>query len=161
MSDLRPISHWGLWMRLNEPVGLSLREHLAVHFWANWAMLRQLRDLAVSTAFALIPSGAFALLLWGARPLRRGGPLDAGRQDLATVILIVACAIVAWLALQHFFFVYAMQRWYAPFVPREIARRGIPMCERCGHRLPPRTPAACPECGVPLTAAQESKPVSG
>ena len=161
MSDLRPISHWGLWMRLNEPVGLSLREQLSVHFWANWLMLRQFRDLAISTAFALIPSGAFALLLWVARPLRRGGPLDAGRYDLSTVILIVACVIAAWLATQHFFFVYAMQRWYAPFVRREIARRGIPMCERCGHRLPPVTPAACPECGVPLAAAQESKPISG
>jgi len=161
MSDLRPISHWGLWMRLNEPVGLSLRAQLLVHFWANWRMLVQFRDLAVSTAFALLPSAAFALVLWGARPLRRGGPLDAGRYDLWSVILIVACVIAAWLVTQHFFFVYAMQRWYAPFVRREIARRGIPMCERCGHRLPPRAPAACPECGAPLPEAQESRPVSG
>jgi hypothetical protein len=161
MSDLRPISHWGLWMRLNEPVGLSLREQLAVHFWANWEMLRQFRDLAVSTVVALVPTGAFALLLWGFRPLRRGGLLDASRADLGSIILIVATAIVAWLAVQHLFFVYAMQRWYAPFVRREIARRGIPMCERCGHRLPPQAPATCPECGVPLQGPQDSKAVSG
>ena len=161
MSDLRPISHWGLWMRLNEPVGLRLAEQLRVHFWANWRMLLQWRDLVVSTAVALVPSAAFALALVSLRPFRRGGLLDLGRADLAAPLLMGACVVVAWLAVQHLFFVYAMQRWYAPYVRREIARRGIPMCVRCGHRLPPATPQACPECGVRLRAPQESEAVSG
>ena len=161
MSDLRPISHWGFWMRLNEPAGLTLRQQFVVHFWANWEMLKQLRDLAVSTAVALVPSATFALALVWLRPFRRGGLLDLSRADLAAPLLMGACVTVAWLAVQHLFFVYAMQRWYAPYVRREITRRGIPMCVRCGHRLPPVAPAACPECGERLSAPRESDAVSG
>jgi uncharacterized paraquat-inducible protein A len=81
--------------------------------------------------------------------------------DTTVLLLVVAGVVAAWLVAQHLFFVYAMQRWYAPFVRRELSRRGLPVCERCGHRLPPRTPAACPECGVALADAQESCAVSG
>ena len=161
MSDLRPISHWGLWMRMHEPVGLRLREHLLVHFWANWEMLKRPMDLIISSLFALIPSGLLAGAIWLARPHRRGSVVHMLAGDTTVLLLVVAGVVVAWLAAQHLFFVYSMQRWYAPFVRRELCRRGLPVCERCGHRLPPQAPAACPECGVALSAAQESKPVSG
>jgi hypothetical protein len=161
MSELRPISHWGLWMHMHEPAGLSLRQQFVVHFWANWEMLKRPRDLAISSLFALIPSAALTAVVWLARPHRRGGPLQALAGDQTLLLLVMAGVIVAWLAAQHLFFVYSMQRWYAPFVRRELCRRGFPMCERCGHRLPQATPATCPECGVPLPRAQESKAVSG
>lgn len=161
MSDLRPISHWGLWMRMHEPAGLSLRQQFIVHFWANWEMLKRPRDLAISSLFALIPSGTLAALLWLARPARRDSVLYALASHTSLIMLVLGGVVLAWLAAQHLFFVYSMQRWYAPFVRREMTRRGVPMCERCGHRLPPARPAACPECGVGLPGAQESKAVSG
>ena len=163
MSDLRPVPHWGLWMRLNEPVGLSLRQQFVVHFWANWEMLKQFRDLALSSLVALVPTAALATALWSIGALERRGAAQrvAARLDATSLLVAVGCGLALYLAIQHLFFVYAMQRWYAPYVRREITRRGIPMCERCGHRLPPATPRACPECGVPLRSAQESEAVSG
>lgn len=161
MSDLRPISHWGLWMRMHEPTGLSMRQHFLVHFWANWEMLKQPRELAISSLVALIPSAMLATAVWLARPHRRGSVLHGLANDQTVLLLVVVGVVVAWLAAQHLFFVYSMQRWYAPFVRRELSRRGIPMCERCGHRLSPQPPATCPECGVPLQGPQDSKAVSG
>jgi len=64
MSHLMPQRHWGLWMRMHEPLGLSLRAQFVVHFWANWHMLLQWRDLVTSSLFALIPTAAMALALW-------------------------------------------------------------------------------------------------
>jgi len=159
MNHLMPQRHWGLWMRMHEPLGLSLRTQFVVHFWANWHMLLQWRDLVTSSLFALIPTAAMALALWTLKPFRRGGVLDFATTDGSTLLLAGVAIIVPWLAVQHLFFVYAMQRWYAPYVRRELIRRGNPMCERCGHRLPPSPPTACPECGVRLQ--QESKAVSG
>ena len=161
MSDLRPISHWALWMRMSEPTGLPLREQFMVHFWANWRMLLQFRDLALSTLVALVPTLALAALAVTPRaPLWRVLEFDASAGTMPSLLRLVAI-VVAYLAVQHLFFVYAMQRWYAPYVRREFARRGVPMCERCGHRLPPASPAACPECGVPLNSPQETTAVSG
>ena len=159
MSDLVPQRHWGLWMRLHEPVPMTLSERLRVHFWANVAMLVRPWALLVSSAVALIPTGALMVTLLTLDPWRPSGPLDPNAIGTTAALTSMAAVLVVWLGAQHFFFVYAMQRWYAPFVRHEIARRGTPMCARCGHRLPPSPPAVCPECGIPLP--QESKPVSG
>jgi hypothetical protein len=148
-------------MRMHEPTGLSMRQHLLVHFWANWEMLKQPRDLVISSLVALIPTGTLATVLWLARPHRRGSVLQGLTNDQTVLLLVVVGVVVAWLAAQHLFFVYSMQRWYAPYVRRELCRRGFPMCERCGHRLSQETPASCPECGVPLPRAQEPKAVCG
>ena len=161
MSDLRPISHWGLWMRMHEPAGLSLRQQFIVHFWANWEMLKRPRELLVSSLFALIPSGVVSAMLWLSRPHRRDSLLYALTPNMSLLLLVLGGLVIAWLVAQHLFFVYSMQRWYAPFVRREMTRRGVPMCERCGHRLPLAPPAACPECGVPLRMPQEPATVSG
>ena len=89
MSDLRPISHWGLWMRMHEPTGLSMRQHFLVHFWANWEMLKQPRDLAISSLVALIPSGTLATAVWLARPHRRGSVLHGLANDQTVLLLVV------------------------------------------------------------------------
>lgn len=159
MSDVVPQRHWGWWMRLHEPVPMTVPERLRVHFWANVAMLWKPGVLLASSAVALVPTAALMVALLALDPWRPGAALDPNAIGTTAAITSMAAVLVVWLGAQHFFFVYAMQRWYAPFVRREIARRGTPMCDRCGHRLPPSPPAACPECGIPLP--QESNAVSG
>ncbi|MFM7809984.1 MAG: hypothetical protein ACKPEA_18955, partial [Planctomycetota bacterium] len=114
MSDLRPISHWGLWMRMSEPTGRSLREQFIVHFWANWRMLLQFRDLAISTLVALVPTFVMASLAWSPRaPLWR--MVELGVSNGLSGMLRLAAVVLVYLVTQHLFFVYAMQRWYAPW----------------------------------------------
>ena len=156
MSGHLPQQHWGLWMRLHEPVRLPLADRLRIHLWANIRMLARPGVLLLSSAVAVLPSAVFCLAMLLA--------LDwIGSRRLGTTasLLALAGAVAVWLAVQHLFFVYSMQRWYAPFVRREFARRGMPMCERCGHRLPPSPTATCPECGEAVPGVQDSGPVSG
>jgi hypothetical protein len=161
MNDPRSISHWGLWMRMHEPPALPLRQQFAVHLWANWEMLKRPRDLAVSSFVAVTPTALLAAVVWVGRPHRRNGVIETLAIDPSLMLLAIAGVVIAWLAAQHLLFVYSMQRWYAPFVRREMTRRGHPMCERCGHRLAPIRPSACPECGTALPRAQESVAISG
>jgi uncharacterized paraquat-inducible protein A len=148
--------HWGLWMRLHEPVHIPLVERFRIHLWANVRMLMDPVVLLVSSAVAVLPTLAFFLalrLLFNHLDLRRAGTM--------AWLLGFAGAVALWLLVQHLFFVYSMQRWYAPFVRREFGRRGMPMCERCGHRLPPQRPATCTECGAALSPPRDSAPVCG
>ena len=156
MSAPLPQRHWGLWMRLHEPVPISLGERLRIHLWANLRMLQRPGVLLLSSAVSILPTALFSLAV-----VVFAGLVDPRRAGSLPWELGLVAAVVIWLGSQHLFFVYAMQRWYAPFVRREFARRGMPMCDRCGQRLPPSTPDACPECGVTLQEARESTPVSG
>jgi hypothetical protein len=143
-------------MRLHEPIRIPMGDRLRIHLWANMHMLKDPVVLLVSSAVAVLPTLAFFLalrLLFAHLDLRRAGT--------TAWLLGFAGGVALWLLVQHLFFVYAMQRWYAPFVRREFGRRGMPMCERCGHRLPPRRPAACAECGAALVPTPDSTPICG
>lgn len=156
MSEPTPQQHWGLWMRLHEPVRMPFMDRLRIHLWANIRMLGRPGVLLLSSAVAVLPSGVFCVAM-----LLALDGIGSRRLGTTASLLALGGAVAVWLAVQHLFFVYSMQRWYAPFVRREFARRGVPMCDRCGHRLPPSTPEACPECGGTVPRVQESKPVSG
>lgn len=156
MSAPLPQRHWGLWMRLHEPIRMSLGQRLRIHLWANLRMLQRPGVLLISSAVSIVPTVLFSLAV-----VVFVGRVDPRRAGSLPWELGLVAAIALWLASQHLFFVYAMQRWYAPFVRREFARRGVPMCDRCGHRLPPGMLEACPECGVGLQEARESTRVSG
>ena len=143
-------------MRLHEPVRIEWARRLGIHFWANVRMLQQPRVLLLSSVVAIIPTLIFSVLV-----IAFVGQVDPRRTGSWTWTVGLVAALALWLIGQHLFFVYAMQRWYAPFVRREFSRAGMPMCEHCGHRLPPVRPATCPECGDALSTPQESGPVSG
>ncbi|NBX25332.1 MAG: hypothetical protein EBQ99_04690 [Planctomycetes bacterium] len=143
-------------MRLHEPVRIDLASRLAIHFWANIRMLQRPGVLLLSSVVSIVPTVVFSLAVVAF--LGRVDPRRAGSWPWE---LGLVAAIAIWLIGQHLFFVYAMQRWYAPFVRREFGRAGMPMCERCGHRLPLARPAACPECGDALSTPQEPGRVSG
>jgi hypothetical protein len=156
LSDPLPQRHWGLWMRLHEPVRIHLAARLGIHLWANIRMLQQPRVLLLSSLVAIVPTAIFSLVV-----VTLAGHVDPRRAGSWPWVLGLVAAIAIWLIGQHLFFVYAMQRWYAPFVRREFSRAGMPMCEHCGHRLPQARPVTCPECGDALSTPQESGPVSG
>ena len=142
-------SDWGLWFHMHEHVPLSMRARFLVHWRANWRMFQARKILALSSLIALAPSLLFALLLWIFDPFNPR-KFEAHPMDLTVLLGVIGGMLLLWLVVQHLFFVYTMNRYYAPFVRREITAFGMPMCHACGHRLASRQVDRCPECGTQL-----------
>ena len=142
-------SDWGLWFHMHEHVPLSMRARFLVHWRANWRMFQARKILALSSLIALAPSLLFALLLWIFDPFNPR-KFEAHPIDLTVLLGVIGGMLLLWLVVQHLFFVYTMNRYYAPFVRREITAFGMPMCHACGHRLASRQVDRCPECGTQL-----------
>jgi len=142
-------SDWGLWFHMHEHVPLSIRARFLVHWRANWRMFQARKILALSSLIALAPSLLFALLLWIFDPFNPR-KFEAHPMDLTVLLGVIGGMLLLWLAVQHLFFVYTMNRYYAPFVRREITAFGMPMCQACGHRLASGQVDRCPECGTQL-----------
>ena len=140
-------SHWGLWFHMHEHVPMSMRDKFLVHWRANVGMLREKKILALSSFIAILPSLVFGLALWYFDPLsQRRSP--ATSISLTALLALIGGGMAFWLAVQHLFFVYTMNRYYAPFVRREIALLGMPMCPACGHLLANMQVRRCPECAT-------------
>ncbi len=142
-------SDWGLWFHMHEHVQLSMRARFLVHWRANWRMFQARKILALSSLIALAPSLLFALLLWIFDPFNPR-KFEAHPMDLTVLLGVIGGMLLLWLVVQHLFFVYTMNRYYAPFVRREITAFGMPMCQACGHRLASGQVDRCPECGTQL-----------
>ena len=142
-------SDWGLWFHMHEHVPLSMRARFLVHWRANWRMFQDRKILALSSLIALAPSLLFALLLWIFDPFNPR-KFEAQPMDLTVLLGVIGGMLLLWLVVQHLFFVYTMNRYYAPFVRREITAFGMPMCQACGHRLASGQVDRCPECGTQL-----------
>ena len=142
-------SDWGLWFHMHEHVQLSMRARFLVHWRANWRMFQARKILALSSLIALAPSLLFALLLWIFDPFNPR-KFEAHPIDLTVLLGVIGGMLLLWLVVQHLFFVYTMNRYYAPFVRREITAFGMPMCQACGHRLASGQVDRCPECGTQL-----------
>ena len=142
-------SDWGLWFHMHEHVQLSMRARFLVHWRANWRMFQARKILALSSLIALAPSLLFALLLWIFDPFNPR-KFEAHPMDLTVLLGVIGGMLLLWLVVQHLFFVYTMNRYYAPFVRREITAFGMPMCQACGHRLAGGQVDRCPECGTQL-----------
>ena len=142
-------SDWGLWFHMHEHVQLSMRARFLVHWRANWRMFQARKILALSSLIALAPSLLFALLLWIFDPFNPR-KFEAHPIDLTVLLGVIGGMLLLWLVVQHLFFVYTMNRYYAPFVRREITAFGMPMCQACGHRLASMKVERCSECGTEL-----------
>ena len=142
-------SDWGLWFHLHEHVPLSMRARFLVHWRANWSMFRARKILALSSLIAIAPTLFFALLLRIFDPLNPR-KFEAHPIDLMLLVGVIGGMLLLWLVAQHLFFVFTMNRYYAPFVRREIALLGMPMCHACGHCLASMQVERCPECGTKL-----------
>jgi len=142
-------SDWGVWFHMHEHVPLSMRARFLVHWRANWRMFQDRKILALSSLIALAPSLLFALLLWIFDPFNPRN-FEAQPMDLTVLLGVIGGMLLLWLVVQHLFFVYTMNRYYAPFVRREITAFGMPMCQACGHRLASGQVDRCPECGTQL-----------
>lgn len=142
-------SDWGLWFHMHEHVQLSMRARFLVHWRANWRMFQARKILALSSLIALAPSLLFALLLWIFDPFNPR-KFEVHPMDLTVLLGVIGGMLLLWLVVQHLFFVYTMNRYYAPFVRREITAFGMPMCQACGHRLASGQVDRCPECGTQL-----------
>ena len=140
-------SDWGLWFHMHEHVPLSMRARFLVHWRANWRMFQARKILALSSLIALAPSLLFALLLWIFDPFNPR-KFEAHPMDLTVLLGVIGGMLLLWLVVQHLFFVYTMNRYYAPFVRREIALLGMPMCPACGHLLANMQVRRCPECAT-------------
>ncbi|GDY04622.1 hypothetical protein LBMAG50_07630 [Phycisphaerae bacterium] len=112
-------------------------------------MFQARKILALSSLIALAPSLLFALLLWIFDPFNPR-KFEAHPMDLTVLLGVIGGMLLLWLVVQHLFFVYTMNRYYAPFVRREITAFGMPMCQACGHRLAGGQVNRCPECGTQL-----------
>ena len=142
-------SDWGLWFHLHEHVPLSMRARFLVHWRANWSMFRARKILALSSLIAIAPTLFFALLLRIFDPFNPR-KFEAHPIDLMLLVGVIGGMLLLWLVAQHLFFVFTMYRYYAPFVRREIALLGMPMCDACGHCLASMQVERCPECGTEL-----------
>lgn len=121
----------------------TLRERWRFHWRANLRMLRRPRDLVLFNLISFAP----LLLLLGFMWLFPG-LYESSSGDLSALLLTTVATAAFFFALQHVAFVVAMNLTYVPHVHAVLRDQGIPVCGRCGHRLPPTTPgAACPECG--------------
>jgi hypothetical protein len=149
MNLLRPVFH----DRAFRP---GLREMIAIHWRANLRMLRHPRDIAIFTVISMLPvlgllglAELFPAFL-GSGPATPGNPMI----ELQSLLLRVIAVAVVFLALQHVAFMIAMDLTYIPHVRAAIRDRGVPLCPRCGHLLPPDAPdAACSECGATGSSA--------
>jgi len=146
-TSIHKRSDWGLWFHMHEHVPLSMRARFMVHWRANWRMLRATKILVLSSVIAVAPSIFFALLLWIFDPFN-ARIFDTTPMDPMPLIGLLAGLLLLWLIAQHLFFVFTMNRHYAPFVRREIAYLGMPMCTACGHCLASMQVQRCPECGT-------------
>ncbi|MEE2972595.1 MAG: hypothetical protein VX672_05675 [Planctomycetota bacterium] len=121
----------------------TLAERLSIHWKANLKMLRHPWDLVLFTVITFAPVGLLYLFM-AAFP----GIFLAPGGDLATILFATVTTFLFFLVIQHIAFVVAMNLTYVPHVHAVLKDRGIPVCARCGHRLPPTAPgSACPECG--------------
>jgi hypothetical protein len=152
MSD-RPRSIW--WPTFHDPsFAPPLREQLSLHWRANLGMLRSPRAVVTFCALSLLPTLAFVGLVL---------VVEATTKNLSGILtttggLVAAIAVgAAYLLVQHVTFVVAMNLSYGPFVRSAMRARGIRVCERCGHLLPPSgPPPACSECGAPCIGPAET-----
>jgi hypothetical protein len=121
----------------------SLREQWDIHWRANLRMLRRPWDLVFFNLISFSPLLLLMGLMWLFPDLFEGsGP------DLSALLLTTVVTAAIFFTLQHVAFVVAMNLTYVPHVHAVLRDRGVPVCGRCGHRLPPATPkAACSECG--------------
>ena len=142
-------SDWGLWFHMHEHVPLSMGARFLVHWRANWRMFQARKILALSSLIAVAPSLLFALLLWIFDPFNPR-KFEAHPMDPTVLLGVVGGILLIWLIAQHLVFVFTMNRYYAPFVRREIAFLGMPMCHACGHCLASMQVERCPECGTKL-----------
>ena len=145
-TSIHKLSAWGLWFHMHERVPLSMLARFMVHWRANWSMLKAPKILALSSLIALAPSLLFALLLWIFDPFN---PRKFD-MDLTVLLGVIGGMLLLWLVAQHLVFVFTMNRYYAPFVRREITAFGMPMCQVCGHCLANMQVRLCPECGTQL-----------
>ena len=136
-----------LWPRYHDPAYRpSLRELVSIHWRANLRMLRVPRDLVLFTVISILP----VLGLFAATELFP--TFFSGAPDEIVVRLVAICLL--FLPLQHVAFMIAMDLTYTPHVRAAIRDRGVPVCLRCGHLLPPDAPdVACSECGATGSSA--------
>jgi hypothetical protein len=136
-----------LWPRYHDPsYRPTLRELVSIHWRANLRMLRVPRDLVVFTVISILP----VLGLFAATELFP--TFFSGAPDEILVRLVAICLL--FFPVQHVAFMIAMDLTYTPHVRAAIRERGVPVCLRCGHLLPPNAPdASCPECGATGSSA--------
>ncbi|MCE9620296.1 MAG: hypothetical protein K8R92_10370 [Planctomycetes bacterium] len=149
-APARP-SYWGWSFRMHEFVELPLRTRLLVHWRANLSMLRSPKILVISSLISVVPTFAMVLLMWRANLWRIYG-IFFGSLPPTPFLVILGFSVTGWILLQHLVFIYVLNRFYAPFVRRELTAMGMPMCPACGQRLADRTVARCSECGTRLSA---------
>ncbi|MAD19418.1 MAG: hypothetical protein CMJ52_04250 [Planctomycetaceae bacterium] len=148
-----------LWPVFHDPsYKPSSVERLSLHWQANLRMLRRPRDIVLFTLISFVP----LLLLVGFQTLfpnlysvsiSQANPT----RDVAPLLLAALVTMLAFLVLQHFAFLLAINLTYLHHVRSVLLDRGVPLCVRCAHLLPPQTPeAACPECGATPPSATMS-----
>ena len=142
-----------LWPRFHDPsFKPGFRENLSIHWAANLLMLRHPRDMVVFTIVSMVPVVAYAAFVAAFPALFTANALV--QSEVNQLLLVSLATFLVWAIAQHVAFVQAMEMTYVPHVRTALRRRGIPVCLRCGHLLPPKTPnAACPECGAPGSSA--------
>ena len=127
----------------------TLRERWRFHWQANLRMLRRPRDLVLFNLISFAPLLLLMAFMW-----LFPGLYESSTGDFSALVLTTMAMATFFLALQHVAFVVAMNLTYVPHVHAVLRDQGIPVCARCGHRLPPATPGAtCPECGETGTSA--------
>jgi hypothetical protein len=143
---LNTVSGW--WPQWFPPdLRLPFREQLAVHWRANLLMLRSPAAVLGFCGWSFLPLVPLLGAAWAA------GWFSGEPRGLSTPagLAMYGVAVVAYLLLQHFAFIRAIDRTYLPFVRDALRLRGIPVCRRCGHRLASAA-SRCPECGAESAA---------
>ncbi|MDZ4831794.1 MAG: hypothetical protein SGJ09_16565 [Phycisphaerae bacterium] len=123
----------------------ALRDQFALHWQANLLMLRSTRAVFGFFAITLVPIGILTVGWWAMDRVagKQSWFLDGWWGPVTALTMLVTFAVF-----QHLAFVQAMNRTYGPFVRQAMRQRGIPVCPRCGHLLPPHSaPQHCGECG--------------
>lgn len=133
------------WAPYRDPAAhLPLAQRAAVHWRANVRMLRSAGDVLafVMISIAPVPLGWAA----GFGAIAAANAVDPQLRAVVGWTAAVA-GFVVYALVQHVAFMRAMHRHYDPFVMAELAARGQAVCPACLHRLGPRPPVTCPECG--------------
>ncbi len=138
---------WSWFFRMPEFSEVPLRTQALVHWRANLRMLRSAPSVLWSLLISVAPAIGLMLLFWYFNPW-----IKSLGDPLPTVLTIVLVAL--WLPIQHLCFIYVLNRFYAPFVRRELVAMGLPMCPACGHRLVGASVARCSECGTRLDSTK-------
>ncbi len=149
MNLIRPVFH-------DPAYRPPLRELIAIHWTANLRMLRRPRDIAIFTAISMVPVLTLFAAVEVFPEFLRTGSANPGNimLELQSLLLRVIAVGVGFLAVQHVAFMIAIELTYTPHVRAAIRDRGVPVCLRCGHLLPPNDPEApCPECGTTGSSA--------